>query len=87
MRSCNTVQTFNLIPTLNAWAARAPQTIARPIALQFPGHSCIDDLITELSFDSQAMLVIAVLGLFLTCYPWMLYNQALTDVRLTGAGI
>ena len=27
------------------------------------------------------------LAYFLTCYPWMLYNQALVDVRSTGAGI
>ena len=25
--------------------------------------------------------------IILTCYPWMFYNQALADVRLTGAGI
>ena len=23
---------------------------------------------------------------FLTCFPWVLYNQALADVRSTGAG-
>ena len=30
-----------------------------------------------------------MLGLFLTCYPWpvCLYDQALANVRLTGAGV
>ena len=36
---------------------------ARPIAAQFLWHGCMDDLITERSFDSQAKLVIDVLGL------------------------
>ena len=44
---------------------------ARPIDTQFPGHGSIDDLTTERSFNSQATWVIDVLGLFLTCYPWV----------------
>ena len=48
----------------------------------------MDDLKTEQrSFVSQAACVNDVLGLFWTCYPHKLYNQALTDVRSTGAGI
>ena len=33
---------------------------------RFPGHGCMDDLATErtFNFDSQATLVIDVLGLF-----------------------
>ena len=51
------------------------------IATQFPGHGCMDDLTTEISFDSQALWVIDVLGI----YFWhinhgFLYNQALADV-------
>ena len=45
---------------------------------RFHGHVSMDDLTTERSFDSQAMCVIDVLG--------CLYNQALADVRSTGAG-
>ena len=37
----------------------------------FPGHGCVDDLITVRSFDLQATWVIDVLGFFLTCYPWL----------------
>ena len=33
-----------------------------PFATQFPGHGCIYDLTTELSFDSQATWVIDVFG-------------------------
>ena len=36
---------------------------ARPIATQFAGHGCIDDLTTERSFDLQTTWVIDVLGL------------------------
>ena len=43
----NTVQCRHLIPALNAWAARAYYTTARPIATQFPGHGCMDDFATE----------------------------------------
>ena len=44
---------------------------ACPFATQFPGHGCIDDLTTESKFDSQATWIIVMLGLFLTCYPWV----------------
>ena len=37
-------------------------TATHPIATQFPGHGCIYDLTTELSFDSQATWVIDVFG-------------------------
>ena len=36
-----------------------------PIATRFPRHGCMDDLITERSFDSQATRIIDVLGLFI----------------------
>ena len=52
-----------LIPALNAWAAGPYYTTARPIAYQFPGHGCMDDLTTERSFVLQARCVIYVLGL------------------------
>ena len=42
-----------------------------PIAIQFPGHGCKDDLTPERSFDSQSPRVIYVLGLFFVCYPWV----------------
>ena len=52
------------------------------------GHGCIDDLTTERSFDSQATWVIDELFLFyLHAIHGRLYNQALADVRSTGAGI
>ena len=35
-----------------------------PDCQQFPGHRCNDDVTTERSFDSQAMRVIVVVGLF-----------------------
>ena len=34
------------------------------IATQFPWHGCMDGLITQRSFDSEAMWGIDVLGLF-----------------------
>ena len=52
---------------LNAWAARALYTITHLIPTKFPGHGCMDGLISERSFDSQATRVIDVFGLFLTC--------------------
>ena len=36
-----------------------------PIATQFPGNGCIDDLTTEHSFNFQAAWVIDVLGLII----------------------
>ena len=72
------VQGQHLIPVLHVWVVWAYYTTARPIATQFPGQGCIDDLETERSFDLEATWVIDVLGLFLTCYLWCLYNQALT---------
>ena len=44
----------------------------------------IYDLTTERSFNSQAALMIDVIGLF---FDMGVYNQALTDVRSTVAGI
>ena len=57
---------------LNVWASQALCTTARPIATQFLGHGRMDNP-TERSFDSQAIWVFNVLGLFLlTCYPWVI---------------
>ena len=47
--------------------------------IPFLCHGCVDDFITEHSFDSQAKLVIDLLGIFLIC----LYNQEHT-VDLSG---
>ena len=44
------IQCRHLIPALNVLAAQT----ARPIATQFPGYGCMDDLTTERSFDLQA---------------------------------
>ena len=41
----------------------------RPNAIKFPGHGCMDDLVTERSFDSQATEVIDELGLFFDMLP------------------
>ena len=46
----------------------------------------MDDLTTECSFDSQAMWVIDLLDLFFDVIHGCLYNQALADVQVTGAG-
>ena len=73
------MQCQNIIPALNAWADQVLYSTACPIATQFPGHGCMNDLSTECSIDSQATWVIDVLGLF--------YNQAVADVWSTGAGI
>ena len=47
-----------LIPALNAWAAGAYYTAARPIATSFPGHGfdhrSLADFTTERSFDLLA---------------------------------
>ena len=69
-------------------ATRAEYTTARPIATHFSLAWVHVFPTTERSFDSQAIWAIEVLGLF----SWhvingCLYNQALADVRSTGAGI
>ena len=51
------VQCQHLFPALNGQAARRYYTTARPIAIQFPGHECIDNHTTEPSFDPQATCV------------------------------
>ena len=38
------IQCRHLIPALDAWAVRAKYTPTCPIATQFPGHGCMDDL-------------------------------------------
>ena len=48
----------------------------------------MDDLTTERSFDSQAALVIDMLGLFFdTLSMGVCTTRRLADVRSTGAGI
>ena len=59
------LQCRHLIPALNAWVARAKYTTARPIATQFHGHLCVNDLTTERNFDSQITWVINVRSLYL----------------------
>ena len=77
---CVDLQYQHLIPALNAWAARAQYTNASPIATQFPGHGRMNNLTTEFSFDSQATLVIDVIGLFfLHVIHWCFYDQALEE--------
>ena len=58
------LQCRHLIPALNAWADRAQYTTANPIAKQFPGYGCMDDLTTESSFYSQATWVVMCLVYF-----------------------
>ena len=54
----------SIVPTFNScikcMGSRAYYTTARLIAIQFPGHGCIDDFTTEHCFDSQATWVIDV---------------------------
>ena len=60
-------------------------TTACPISRQFLS---MDDLTTELSFDSQAMWVIDVLDLlFDMLLNGCLNSQVLANVRSSGAGI
>ena len=64
--------------------------MASPVATQFPGHGCMDDLKTErtCTFDLQATRVIDVLGLlFDTSSMEVCTNRRLADVRSNGAGI
>ena len=62
------LQCQHLNPALNAWAARAKHTTVHLVTTQFPGHGCMDDLKTERSFDSQAMMCLAY---SLTYYLWV----------------
>ena len=65
------LQCRHLISALNALAARANHTTAHPIAIQFPGHRCMEDITNTPSFDSQATLVMDVPGYHFICYTWM----------------
>ena len=84
------IQCRHLIPTLNAWAARAVYTTACAIATQFPGLGCMDDLTTKRSFDSQAAWVIDVLGLFFdmlsmsvcTIGHWQTYGRLVQELNV-----
>ena len=57
------VQCRHLITALNAWAAKAEYTTARPVANYFPKNASNDDLTIERSFDLQASRVIDVLDI------------------------
>ena len=81
------IQCRHLIPALNTWAARAEYTTARPIANQFPGHWCMDNLTTENSFISKLRGSLMCLAYSLHIINGYLSNQTLADVRSTGAGI
>ena len=73
------LQSWHLILALNTRGAQAYCTTARPIANQFPGHRCMDDLTTVHSFDWK-LRCIDVFGL--TCWHvthWCLNNQAMAD--------
>ena len=74
-----------LIPALNTIAQYKTVHL---ISTQFHGHGWMDYLTTKHSFDSQATWVIDMFGL-LFCHLMFgcVYNQALADVRSTGAGI
>ena len=61
------------------WQHGVLYTTVRPIATQFPGHGCMEDLTTERGFDSHAVLVIDVLVL-LACYPWVFVKPG-TGIR------
>ena len=50
------VQCRHLIPALNGCAARAQYTTTHPIVSESPGHTCIDNITTESSFDQQSYL-------------------------------
>ena len=63
-----------------------PEHNTRPHSRLQPSFLGMDNLTTECSFDSQAMWVIDLLGLIFLLF-WCLYDQALADIRSTGAGI
>ena len=82
------VQCRHLIPALNMWAAQAECTTVSLIATQSLWLWCMYDLTVERRFNSQATWAIEVLGLFFWRVIYVcLYNNALPDVRSTGAGI
>ena len=58
------LQCRHLIQALNARVAQSKYTTARPIATQFPGHGCMEDLTNKRNFDLQATWAIDMLGLF-----------------------
>ena len=54
-----------------------------------PSFMDMDDWFTSKligDFISKLRGSLMCLDNFLTCYPWVLYNQAQEDVRSTGAG-
>ena len=57
--------------------------ITSPIASQFTGNGCMDDVTTEHSFDSKDKWVIYVLGLWFWHFiHGCLYNQALANLLM-----
>ena len=59
----------------------------RPHARFSPSFVGMNALMTSQLNVIYLAWVIGVLGSFVTCNPWCLYNQALANVRSTGAGI
>ena len=81
------IQCRHLIPALNAWAVQAYYTTARPIDTQFHGHGCVD----YLQIERRCYQIATLRSLMCFDHFWhvihgVLYNQALADVRSTGAG-
>ena len=73
------------VPTFNFCTKRAG-----PIATQLPGHGCIDDFITECSFDSQATWIMDGLGLFFDMFSmcvcttgqWQTSSQLVQELNI-----
>ena len=82
-----TVQCRHFIPVLNAWATRAQYTTAYLVVTQLPGHGCdyrfLSSQLNEALFRKIRGSLRFSWHIILGC----LYNQALADVRSTGAGI
>ena len=58
--------------------------------LTFNSCTKCSDIIHDRTSDFHpecSTCVIDVLGLFVTCYPLVFYDQALLDIRSSGAGI
>ena len=92
-----TVSTFNFCTKCVGSPCRQHGT--SPIAIQFPGNGCMDDLTTERSFESQATWTIDVFGLFLlfmsvcattqrqaSCRPVQELNVCTVPYSICGAG-
>ena len=90
-----TLQCRHIIPALNAWAARAYYTTARPIGTQIHGHGCTDYLKIERRCYYYIQ-VIDVLGLFFdmlsmgfyTTRHWQTFGRLVQELNIcTVAGV